>query len=160
MSDGDYRRALDEATRECERLLAQRAAVDERLAQLTQTIAGLMRLCHLTPTVPLGLTDACRLVLKASAQPLVAVEVRAQLEAIGFDLTRYANVLAVIHTVLRRLNEAGEVRFIPQPYGKPAYQWNAGVRTAVISERERDALVTGGLSPQPRRRPRDGKEKP
>src|SRR5262245_47671166 len=107
MSD-DYRRALEKATREYETLLVERTRLDERLARLTQTIGSLMRLCDLTPTVGLGLTDACRMVLKAAGHPLAAVEVRQQLEAMGFDVGRYTNDLASIHTVLKRLNQAGE----------------------------------------------------
>jgi hypothetical protein len=42
---------------------------------------------------------------------------------IGFDLSNYSNELAVIHTVLKRLNEAGEIRLIPKPGGKHAYLW-------------------------------------
>ena len=62
MSD-DYRAALTAAIQEYESLGAKRREIDERLGQLAQTIGTLSRLLGLTPTVPLGLTDACRLVL-------------------------------------------------------------------------------------------------
>ena len=109
VSDDDYRRALEAACREFERATADRAALDSRLAQLRQTIATLTKLCGLTPTVPLGLTEACRLVLRNAPAPVTAVEVRERLTTIGFDHERYANGLAAIHTVLKRLEEAGEV---------------------------------------------------
>jgi hypothetical protein len=159
----DYRKALDTATRELEQLTAQRADLDRRIGQLLQTVGNLMRLCNLTPTVPLGLTDGCRMVLRAAASPLTAVEVRAQLAAMGLDLSRYENDLAAIHTTLKRLNQSGEVRFIPQPWGKPAYQWMQAPRVFVASNRaEGDALiekkvVPGEPPPPPRqkRRKRD-----
>ena len=141
-----YRRALEAAVREYETLGRQRAEIDERLAQLAQTIGSLSRLCHLTPTVPFGLTDTCRLVLKAAGHPLTATEVRAQLEAMGFDLSRYSNDLAAIHTVLKRLNQAGETQFVPRPWAKPAYSWKRPIQTVVLSEAEAEAL----------RRPRRG----
>lgn len=119
----EYRRTLETATREYEQLLAERARLDERLAKLAQTIGSLMRLCNLTPTVSLGLTDACRMVLTAAGHPLSAVEVRAQLEAMGFDLARYTNDLASIHTVLKRLTHAGEADFVPRAHDRPAYRW-------------------------------------
>ena len=141
MSD-DYKKALDTASRELETLAAQRADLDRRIGQLVQTVGNLMRLCNLTPTVPLGLTDGCRIVLRAAGSPLTAVEVRAQLAAMGIDLSRYENDLAAIHTTLKRLTQSGEVRFIPQAWGKPSYQSLPGPRVFAVSSRaEVDALL-------------------
>ena len=151
----DYRQALDAALREYETLGRQRAAIDDRLAHLTQTIGALMRLCNLTPTVPFGLTDACRIVLKAAGHPLTATEVRAQLQAMGFDLSRYASDLSAIHTVLRRLSESGETRFVPRACDKPAYEWKRPVQAIVLSEADARAM---GLKPV--RRPRKGAKGP
>jgi hypothetical protein len=99
-SPGHYRRALEAAIREYEALGAQRRALDTRLAELAQSIGTLTRLLGLTPTVPLGLTDACRLVLRGSGVPMTPVEVRDRLSAIGDDLSIYTSELAVIHTIL------------------------------------------------------------
>ena len=158
MSD-DYKKALDTATRELETLAAQRAELDRRIGQLLQTVGNLMRLCNLTPTVPMGLTDGVRMVLRAAVSPLTAVEVRAQLAAMGIDLSRYENDLAAIHTTLKRLSQSGEVRFIPQAWGKPAYQWMQAPRVYAVSSRaEVDALIDRPavrkalLSPLPRRK--------
>jgi hypothetical protein len=125
-----YRGALDEAVREYETLTKQRADLDLRIAQLAQSIGTLTKLCGLVPTVPWGLTDACRMVLKAAGHALTAVEVRTQLSAMGFDLSRYSNDLAAIHTILRRLNESGEAEFVPRAWEKPGYQWNRPDRGA------------------------------
>jgi len=38
--------------------------------------------------------------------------VRDRLEAIGFDLDKYTNRLAAVHTVLKRLNQSQEVLFV------------------------------------------------
>jgi len=141
MTDAEYRRALEAATKEYEDLARQRAEIDTRLAQLTQTMAGLMRLCGYTPTVPLGLTDACRLVLRAAGHPLTVAEIRAMLDATGFDLSKYSNDLAAIHTILKRLNQTGEVRFIARTYGKPTYQWKQIPRAIVLSQRGMKALL-------------------
>jgi len=109
MSKDDYRRALDAAVREYERVVAEHAALEARLSQLKHSIAALTRLCGYEPTVPLGLTDACRLVLRNSADPLTALELRDRLVSIGVDLDKHSNPLASIHTVLRRLQESGEL---------------------------------------------------
>jgi hypothetical protein len=63
-----YREALNAAIREYEALGAQRHEIDERLAQLAQTIGTLNRLCGFVSNVPWGLTDACRVVLKNARQ--------------------------------------------------------------------------------------------
>jgi hypothetical protein len=147
MTTDDYRRALDAALREYETVAAQRSALDTRLAQLGQTVGSLMRLCGLTPTVSWGLTDACRMALKSAGSPLTALEVRAQLEAMGFDLSRYTNDLAAIHTVLKRLTESGEVRFLPRAYEKPAYEWKHPVRALAMRRDAVDALLAEHESP-------------
>ena len=128
MSTDDYRRALQTAIREYETLGQQRQDVDRRLAEVAQTIGTLSRLCGLTPTVPLGLTDACRLIARGAGVPLTPVDVRERLQSIGFDLEKYSNDLAAIHTILKRLNESGELRLIARTNdpGKHAYIWNHG----------------------------------
>jgi hypothetical protein len=122
MTSGDYRSALAAAITEYEALGEQRREIDGRLAQLAQTIGSLSRLLGLAPTVPMSITDAVRLATR-SGVPMTPLEVRERLLSIGVDLSTYANDLAVIHTVLKRLNEAGELRLIPKPGGKNAYLW-------------------------------------
>jgi hypothetical protein len=122
MTTEDYRAALLAATREYEAVGDERRRLDERLAQLAQTITTLSRLVGLTPSVPLGLTDACRLALRAGV-PMTPIEVRDRLLGIGVDLSIYSNELSAIHTVLKRLNEAGEIRIVPRANGKHAYLW-------------------------------------
>src|SRR4051812_37130922 len=102
MTTQDYRAALEAAAKEYESLGAQRRDIDARLSQLAQTIGTLSRLLGLTPTVPLSITDAVRLAMRAGV-PMTPLEVRERLLAIGVDLSSYANDLAVIHTVLKRL---------------------------------------------------------
>src|SRR5689334_19333905 len=98
MSGDEYREALAAAVKEYEALGDQRRAIEARLAHLAETIGTLNRLLGYTPTVPLGLTDACRLVLRAGA-PMTPVDVRDRLLAIGVDLSVYSNELSAIHTV-------------------------------------------------------------
>src|SRR4051794_28228418 len=122
MTQGDYRAALEAAAREYETLGEERRKIDDRLAQLAQTIGTLSRLIGLTPTVPLSITDAVRLAVRAGV-PMTPPAVRDRLLSIGLDLPSYSNELAVIHTVLKRLNEAGEIRIVPKANGKHAYLW-------------------------------------
>ncbi len=132
MTSGDYRKALDAAIREYEALGRQRRDIDERLARLAQTIGTLTRLLGLAPTVPLGLTDAIRLVAREGVA-MSPTDVRDRLRAIGFDLTRYANEVAAVHTILKRLNQSGELRFLPRAGGKHQYIWNRGVGVVALT---------------------------
>jgi len=131
MTHEDYRRALDAATREYEQLGASRHAIDTRLAELAQTIGTLSKLIGLTPTVPLGLTDAIRLVMRAGV-PMTPSEVRDRLHGIGFDVSKYANDLAAVHTILKRLNDSGELRFVPRGPGKHQYTWNRPITAVAL----------------------------
>jgi len=131
MTSEDYRTALAAAVKEYEALGQQRREIDERLAQLAQTIGTLSRLLGLTPTAPTSITDAVRLAMRAGV-PMTPLEVRERLLSIGVDLSTYANDLAVIHTVLKRLNEAGELRLIPKPNGKNAYLWAKPARVIAL----------------------------
>jgi len=136
MTQDEYGRALEAATREYETLGAQRQAIDKRLGELAQTIGTLSRLLGYTPTVPFGLTDAVRLIMRGGV-PMTPVEVRDRLHAIGFDVSKYANDLAAVHTILKRLNESGELRFIARAPGKHQYTLN---RPATVVALEPDVV--------------------
>jgi len=130
----EYKAALDAASREYERLLAERTELDARLARLHDTIASLVRLCGYEPTVPWGLTDAIRIILNRGGAPMTPLEIREQLRTAGFDLTRYASDLSAIHTTLKRLHKSGELQLIPQKDGVHAYR-AARVGTVVLDHR-------------------------
>jgi hypothetical protein len=124
MTDENYRAALAAAIKEYEALGEQRRDIDKRLAQLSHAIGMLSKLLGLTPTVPMGLTDAIRVVMRGAGVPMTPVDVRDRLHAIGFDVSKYANDLAAVHTILKRLNESGELRFVPRAPGKHQYTLN------------------------------------
>jgi hypothetical protein len=131
MTSEDYRTALASAIAEYEALGEQRRDIDNRLAQLAQTIGTLSTLLGLTPTVPMSITDAIRLAIRTGV-PMTPLEVRERLRSIGVNLSAYSNDLAVIHTVLKRLNEAGELRLLPRANGKNAYLWARPPRVVAL----------------------------
>jgi hypothetical protein len=65
------------------------------------------------------------MILMAAGRPMTPIEVRDGLAACGFDMSKYVNDLAAIHTVLKRLNETGELRLLVQDSGKPAYVYSS-----------------------------------
>ena len=158
MSSDDYRRALEAAVREYEALGEQRQQIDRRLAELAQTLSTLSRLCGIVPTVSVGLTDACRLVLRGAGLPMTPTEVRERLKSFGFDLARYTNDLAAVHTTLKRLYDAGELRFIARPgTGEKAYVWDRPARAALLGP---DIASVMREMDEKRKAPRGGKRKP
>jgi hypothetical protein len=156
MTVDDYRSALNAAIREYEELGTKRRDIDRRLSHLAQTIGTLSRLIGLTPTVPLGLTDACRLILRGGL-PLTPVEIRDRLAGIGVDLTVYSSEMSAIHTVLKRLNEAGDIRLVPRAGGKDAYLWQTPATAIAIGPEIAEYLRQSGrthLEPPPSKRGR------
>ena len=133
MNDSEYRSALTAAVKEYEDLGLERRRIDQRLAQLAQTIGTLNKLLGYAATVPLGLTDAIRMVMRAGV-PLTPIEVRDRLQGIGFDVSKYVNDLAAVHTILKRLNDNGELRFIPREAGRHQYALNRAVVPVVLSK--------------------------
>jgi hypothetical protein len=142
MASEDYRSALTAAVREYESLGQRRREIDARLSQLAQTIGTLSRLLGMTPTAPLSITDAVRLAMR-SGVPMTPLDVRERLRAIGVDLSGYANDLAVIHTVLKRLNEAGELRLVPQASGKTTYLWASPARVVSLGPELLELIRSG-----------------
>lgn len=134
MSREEYIKAFEAATREMETLKQQRADLDQRILQLRHTLVSLSHLCGFTPTVSWGMTDGVRFIMRRAERPLSAVDVRDELADWGFDMSRYVNDLSAIHTVLKRLNKAGEIRFISRGVGSHAYEWNRGVAVNMVSE--------------------------
>ena len=51
-----------------------------------------------------------------------------------YDLSKYSSSLAAIHTVLKRLRDADEVRFIQLDSGRFAYEWDRPPKTQVLNE--------------------------
>jgi hypothetical protein len=99
-------------------LLKEREDIDVQLENIRQSIAGLLQFRRATLGASpeweawssstfgrLGLTDACRNVLKAEPRrEFRPVEVKERLGASGFDFSEYkSNPLSAIHTVLKRL---------------------------------------------------------
>jgi hypothetical protein len=140
-----YKLALEEAMGELEKILAQRDKVDvqrEELelsaADLRQAIYGLAALSgedaksfqeshpdlfpeFIDPDV--GLTDAVREVMKNRRLYITPVGVRDKLIAVQYDLSKYKNVMASLHTVLKRLVDSKEL-LMDTRGGKTVYRWN------------------------------------
>jgi hypothetical protein len=138
-----YRTALDAARRELDELLARRGELDTRIAQLRQIVGTLAPLCSEPADLDLGLTEACRSVLRGSVA-LRAPDIRDRVRALGVDLSRYSNGLGAVHTVLKRLVEAGEANAYQGYDRRTFFCWKYPPR-AVVAE-------TGSASEPPKHR--------
>ncbi len=73
-----------------------------------------------------GISDACRVVLRAAEKPLTPAEIRDGIQGLG--LPPQANLLASVHTTIKRMKEAGEVKEVSKPLDTGgvgvAYQWD------------------------------------
>jgi len=128
-----YLGALAEAKKELAQAVAElgeaqnRALeLEQRIVDLRQTVSVLSKLCgeeDMDIEDSLGLTDAIRsaFVSVGPHYSLTAQEVRLRLEAQGFNTRRYGNLLASIHTVIKRLEAKHEIRGTGTKGDKPAY---------------------------------------
>jgi hypothetical protein len=137
MPKANYQRTLFEAKQDLARHLVRRQKLDQDIARLQAVVTDLQNLCAeqdrrnfrnnvdrvIKADLTVGTTESARVILRDNFFPLTAGEVREKIEARKLNLARYSNPLAVIHTVLKRLVQAGEVRIVPQAKGKKAYQW-------------------------------------
>jgi hypothetical protein len=163
MTGPDYRTALSTAVAEYERLGEERRQIDDRLSHLAQTISALSRLLGLVATQPLGLTDACRMIYRNAGVPMSPTEVRDRMKEVGIDLSVYSNEMAAIHTVIRRLHDAGELRLVTTSPGKNVYAWQKPTRAVAIGPeiaefvRRQEPSRRDGPPPRIRRRPKPTK---
>ncbi|MCU1311590.1 MAG: hypothetical protein JWO20_2715 [Candidatus Angelobacter sp.] len=115
------RQELGESMRTVEGLEAE-------IAGLQQTALGLARMLgeEFVAEDEIGLTDAVRNVFKSAlpSKNFTALEVRDELQAMGYDITKYGNVMASIHSVIKRLIDK-DIKFVGTrgDSDKPAYQW-------------------------------------
>lgn len=122
MVDPVYKEALTHAREELYELTKESQKMARRAAKLRQTITTLERMCGETPTSTMKLGEAVRSVLMASDRPLSAGGIKNALEQIGYDLTRYTNPVAVIHTTVKRSVKKGDLSEAkPNKFGAMTY---------------------------------------
>jgi chromosome segregation ATPase len=122
----DFQTDLKNLLQKREELEVQFIELDAQIEHLEKMIRETKLLCG-EPTNPedltgLGFTDACRQLLKLEYKYMDAVEVRDALERRGYDLRKYTNALASVHTVLKRLLASGEIESKTEGL-KTLYRW-------------------------------------
>jgi len=133
----EYEKALKAAEEELAWRLQQKAENDNRIAWLKTTIASLQQVAAKEATQrsisdllqtmwgydpQSGLTDSIRYVLCNAGRALGPIEIAHQLHLAGFELSKYQQPSAVVHTTLERLAKHGEVRRLTV-HGHKVYEW-------------------------------------
>jgi hypothetical protein len=108
------REVLDNYQGELARLLEERTLLDARVLQLQNKIRHVARMVDVPvddPITQLGLTDAIRYVIRHAGTTVAPVDVRDELLKRYCDPEDYSNLLASVHTIMKRLERAGEITF-------------------------------------------------
>jgi hypothetical protein len=130
-----YEVALAQAEDEMQQLLAKRAVIDARISQLKQGIESLRNLggtrdfakempkdisglLELHVADQMGITDAIRTLIKETALPLTAPQIRDALLRYGLDMDKYSSPLTVIHNTIKRMDKQGEISSVRSPAGE------------------------------------------
>jgi hypothetical protein len=122
MARDAYKQAYETAKLELLQFLRKREQLDQKIHKLKQSLTPLGELCGADPgeidklllthglavASQLGFTDAMRRLFRIHRTPLSPPEIRHDLLKIGISQDQ-VNLLSSIHTVLRRMVEAGEI---------------------------------------------------
>lgn len=144
VDEGLYHDTLTKAISELGDLMTERETLEDRLEKINRRIVRLRRVANtishlcgygsfqlanehpdLFPDFidpDTGLTDAVREVLRAGEYFMSPIDVRDSLKAKGYDISKYKNVLASIHTILKRLMNQDEVKEGERD-GRTTYKW-------------------------------------
>ena len=124
MSDA-YRVAFQKAEADLINAIKQRDTWNLEIARLQQLVKSLAVAAGSSVRVELlegqlGLSDLVQSVVCNSARQMTAIEVRDAIVKSGYDLSGYANALALIHQTLKRLAAKGTIRNAGNGrYGRP-----------------------------------------
>jgi hypothetical protein len=123
----DYNAMAEKIQAEIEVLEIQQEDTERRIARLKQALLGLAPLAQessresskdafgidiaaITAEIDaMSITDATRQILQASTKRLAPVEIKQQLINMGKDLSTQKNIMASIHSLLKRLRENDEI---------------------------------------------------
>jgi hypothetical protein len=104
-----YKKALTKAVNEWNNLAREERKIAVRKAQLKETISALQALCSEPPDInALSLSDAIRFMIRSTQGGLSRTGIRDKLDEMGYDLKKFKNPLASIHTACDRMVDSGE----------------------------------------------------
>lgn len=125
---------LQKAEADLQRLYDDQAELERKIARQKRRVALLTELSSEAedPPAPVGLvtgiTDACKTVIYAADGWLAPAEIRDRITALG--LPEQKNLLASVHTILKRLAASRQIREKDGLYSRPLTrgEWTRGIR--------------------------------
>jgi hypothetical protein len=133
-STSDYRKAYDSAKRELTDLLAKQEEIAKRTLVVRKSIETLASLCEsegvqVEPSVEAtyllensNIADEVRAIFRVlQSKPLRPNEVMNEFAKLGHSLEKYQNPQAVIHMVIKRMVDSGELKESTDSDGKKVY---------------------------------------
>jgi hypothetical protein len=156
MAKRNYHRMLYDAKQKLAQLLVERQKLDKEIAEVHGVVGKLQDLCAdqdqsnfwrgaervIKADLKVGITEAVRVILEENFFPMTALDLKKQVELRKLNIHRYANPLAVIHTVLKRLIQSGDVRVVAPLNGLKAFQWVSSTDKA-LSELKKTSEPAG-----------------
>ncbi len=125
--------------------LSRAEKLEDQISGLQQTAAGIAKTLGETYEAEeeMGLTEAIRRAFRQNPdRNFVATEIRDELEQMGYDIDKFGNVLASIHSVIKRLVDKDiEIAGSRGNTGKPCYQWK---KNAPVSKAPKPPSEVGG----------------
>jgi|HubBroStandDraft_4_1064222.scaffolds.fasta_scaffold19107_2 hypothetical protein len=121
MGTDEYKKALDAAEKELETLDAQASLIEQRRAQLQQTIGALQTLTKVSEQEERTLTETICIVVKAATEYISAAEVLKGVISMGGKFGG-KNAIASVVTILSRLHKEGKLEREPGVVGG-GYRW-------------------------------------
>ncbi len=119
-----YEKTLKSLNEDLRDRLSERIQINGEIARLRRTIAAMERMLAGDASdqrEKKGLTASIGSILKRSDW-LTPMEIRDELKKAGIDAGAYQNMLAEVHTILKRLVASGKVEVNAKPR-KPVYRW-------------------------------------
>lgn len=140
MDGKDLDKMLADLAAEEETLTDVIKKADVRLARVRAARASLLALTdEEPPEFDGGLADACRTILKSNAnRSMSPLEVRDALKGIGYDASKHTNLMASIHSVLKRLVQSNEAKSKEAKDG-------SGTRYTWLDSRTSKTVRVGGV---------------
>jgi hypothetical protein len=177
MTNEDYRQSIRESKRKLAELKAQRDQLDIEMGKLRLLIfananmlpdderdEAMEGVSEETLAQRIGLTDAIRKALENAGDWQSPKQIRDSLENSGYDLAEYGNVMASIHTVLKRLFTAGHAERKDADAGGSVYKWSGivplssmsgNLQRVTLSQSVRLAQRTNAVTLDPNKLPDD-----
>ncbi len=127
MTSKSYKIALTQAQKELAETVHKRDYLNLEIVRLQNLVKGLALSAEKSEKTEqmaevmkhqLGITQIIKAILNQSSEWLSPVQVRDELRRMGFELSHYANPMALIHQSLIRLAADGRIRCVNGTYAR------------------------------------------